>query len=440
MLTKLEKNNCSFKSSAPNEIFDATEDSFYMKTRASKVNSNKCIIVRFDDTKTLDFNEGDCGETRRIICQTKPYSSFLTCDRNLRFLELFNLLANPSQDQTKTNKIMKKKLLYNDMMNRLHHDKAYDSLMSTLWYATLPCFDVKNVTADQSFGDYNEDPSAVLKYCEWKGVPIPCSTIFTSFPTDQGICCSFNIKAANEIYKYQRYSKKITDLQSADAAASVTNSTIPEWYIRQREPTSLPGRGQGLFLMLDAHSNFLSRTTLHNDFDGFTGLIHSKESFPLMSFKGFQIKPGYNSIALTPTRIEADDSLRDLDVNDRKCMFKDDKHDLQIHKDYSYFNCIFECSLQFASEEVILLNIILFHFFFETLNFFPITAFCKLAILLKFEGNLLFIFKLVLSLLSKIFLLSYRLAANIIRLTLAFLGFFQPRVMAVPGFAVHGNQ
>jgi amiloride-sensitive sodium channel len=220
--------------------------------------------------------------------------------------------------------------------------------MSTLWYGTLPCFDVKNLTTDSM-----DDPGSVIKYCEWKGIPISCSAIFSSFPTDQGICCSFNMKAADDIYQHESYSHKIIELQSKDAAESFTNTTLPEWYIGQSEPTSLPGRGKGLFLILDARLHMLSGTTLFNDYDGFTGLIHSKESFPLMSFKGFQIKPGhYNTITVQPSKIEADDSIRGLDVSDRKCMFNDDSHDLQIHSEYSYFNCIFECSLNFASAQV----------------------------------------------------------------------------------------
>jgi hypothetical protein len=55
--------------------------------------------------------------------------------------------------------------------------------------------------------------NGLLKYCQWKGKEIPCSAIFTTFPTDKGMCCAFNLKAADEIFTGRTYSKLITDLQ-----------------------------------------------------------------------------------------------------------------------------------------------------------------------------------------------------------------------------------
>ena len=47
----------------------------------------------------------------------------------------------------------------------------------------------------------------VLRYCEWKGRPVPCAAIFTKFPTDLGMCCSFNIRAAEDIFQDGAYAK-----------------------------------------------------------------------------------------------------------------------------------------------------------------------------------------------------------------------------------------
>ncbi len=47
---------------------------------------------------------------------------------------------------------------------------------------------------------HKDGKNSLLKKCKWKGIEIPCSSIFKKFPTDQGLCCSFNMKAADEIF------------------------------------------------------------------------------------------------------------------------------------------------------------------------------------------------------------------------------------------------
>jgi hypothetical protein len=51
----------------------------------------------------------------------------------------------------------------------------------------------------------NDGDSALLKKCFWKGLPISCSAIFEKFPTDRGMCCTFNRKAADEIFVDSRW-------------------------------------------------------------------------------------------------------------------------------------------------------------------------------------------------------------------------------------------
>ena len=195
--------------------------------------------------------------------------------------------------------------------------------------------------------------SAIIKYCEWKGIAISCSAIFSSYPTDQGMCCSFNMKAADEIYHSGPYSKIITDLQAAATAAAFANSSKPDWYLRASEPSSIPGRNKGLFLILDAHSDMFTISSQDNDFDGFFGLINPSGTFPLMALEGFEIKLGHlNSVSLTATRVDADDDMNDVDINDRKCLFSYENSNLLIFKEYSYSNCMFECQLFYAREKV----------------------------------------------------------------------------------------
>ena len=48
---------------------------------------------------------------------------------------------------------------------------------------------------------------SILKYCEWKGESISCASIFDTFPTDRGLCCSFNMRAAEDIFQAETYGR-----------------------------------------------------------------------------------------------------------------------------------------------------------------------------------------------------------------------------------------
>jgi hypothetical protein len=62
---------------------------------------------------------------------------------------------------------------------------------------------------------------------------------------------------------------------------------------------------------------------------------------------------GYkNTISLSSTRSEADDNIKFLDKKERNCLFPEENTDLKIYKQYSYYNCKFECALFYAQSEV----------------------------------------------------------------------------------------
>ena len=54
---------------------------------------------------------------------------------------------------------------------------------------------------------------SILKYCEWKGEPISCASIFDTFPTDRGLCCSFNMRAAEDIFQAETYARYLVPTQ-----------------------------------------------------------------------------------------------------------------------------------------------------------------------------------------------------------------------------------
>jgi hypothetical protein len=236
------------------------------------------------------------------------------------------------------------KTSFRDQFKKIDPIISYEQLMSHLWYSTLPCFDIPGITAK------TDGKKAILKYCKWKGLKIPCSDIFVAFPTDNGICCAFNIKSANEIFARNSYSEMISKFQKIDKKISFhSNSTS-----KNIDMTIQPGKNKGLMIVLDAHNDLVSAGTSKSDVDGFLGLVGSRGSFPFFGHEGFNIKPGHiNYVGLSATRIQADDSLRNLDPLARNCRFSEESEMLKLHKTYSFANCMFECSFFNANQKMI---------------------------------------------------------------------------------------
>ena len=132
------------------------------------------------------------------------------------------------------------------------------------------------------------------------------------------------------------------------------SSNKPDWYTSSKEPRSSPGRTKGLSLILDAHSDKLASGSVDGDFQGFTGLIHSSESFPLVSEYGFQIRPGSNNlVAMSAVKIEANQNIRRILPIERNCLFPDENEGLKIYKSYKQSNCQLECLLSLAQQALL---------------------------------------------------------------------------------------
>ena len=225
--------------------------------------------------------------------------------------------------------------------------ESISHLLEILWQSFLPCFDTRGITAER------DGQNSILKQCRWKGVIVPCSAIFKKFPTDQGLCCTFNMKAADEIFNMKAYYSLIKKLQKFDEENSFGNSTKPDWYLKNNEPKSTSGKKQGLQIVLDAHSNILASGSVVTDFQGFVGLIHNRDSFPMVSKLGFQIRPGSNNlVALSAIQIGAKDGIRTLNPKQRNCLFPDENKNIYIYKKYTQTNCLLECSLLYAKKKV----------------------------------------------------------------------------------------
>ncbi len=322
------------------------------QSERSLVSNFQCLTGKVNyKTLKLDLFTTDCSEKHVIICRRVLFKR-PNCQLPSKFMNnsVFGLIFNPNKRQQNKLAIAYRKAEMKDIFQRLDITDAYHSIFQTLWYSSLPCFDVRNLTA------FNNGASSLLRYCEWKGLSIPCSAIFTTFPTDQGMCCSFNMKAADEIYVQSAYRDKLQTLQTTDKKTSFISSTVPSYYVDNNEPKTIPGKKKGLILMLDAHSNWLEPGSIDGNLGGFSAFVESSGSFPLMSQGGLSIKPGYNNIiTLTSSILNADESMRSLDKQARVCLFTEENEGLEIHQKYTYLNCKFECTL-FHTQSVVALK------------------------------------------------------------------------------------
>ena len=101
-------------------------------------------------------------------------------------------------------------LAYQTSFQFMDLKKSYPSLFEILWYTQLPCFDVEGVTSDE------ENQYGLLKGCFWKDMKVPCSRIFKTFPTNQGMCCTFNMDSAEKMFQIGKYQDRVSFMQERD--------------------------------------------------------------------------------------------------------------------------------------------------------------------------------------------------------------------------------
>lgn len=91
----------------------------------------------------------------------------------------------------------------------------------------------------------------------------------------------------------KRYLRKMNNQNNTRLLFHVLNNrTFQKGMEQPLDQSSELGIKKGLVLMLDAHSDILSPGSVDNDFEGFTGLISPQNSFPMIGYNGFRIKPG----------------------------------------------------------------------------------------------------------------------------------------------------
>lgn len=231
---------------------------------------------------------------------------------------------------------------FDEKFGSIDMKKSYPKLFELLWYGQLPCTDVRGITSRQ------RDEMSFIKKCYWKNKPINCNSIFQKRPTDQGMCCSFNMEKAENILKKTKYTEAIAAQQAEEAKLGFESDEKPGWYIQQNEPVSEAGRDNGLKLIFDGHSDRLTSSTVVDDFLGFVTVIDANNKFPTVSRSSLISRPGLeSSINVRATHQVGLEEIRKYDPLKRNCYFPDE-FELNVHKLYSQSNCIFECKTKFA--------------------------------------------------------------------------------------------
>jgi len=231
------------------------------------------------------------------------------------------------------------------IFNDLEVNQGFESYFYIMWYSTLPCFDIQGLTSEV------EGETEMLRKCFWKGRAIPCASIFGPFPTDMGVCCTFNMNSANSLFVDSQYTQLINKLQMRDRIEAFQNATRPDWFEKLIFPED--GFTSGLDVILDAHSDILSPKTIDTDYSGFKVLIDSPSNFPFVRSKGFLVTPGhFNLVAVSAINIDADKQIKSVPPIKRNCNFENEKHSILLHKSYTQANCFLECRMAYAEDQM----------------------------------------------------------------------------------------
>ena len=161
---------------------------------------------------------------------------------NIKKLEVS---IDPTKDKERLIKMTEAVQDYEENFGSLDFVKSYSSLFELLWYGQLPCTDVKGITSEV------KNEMSFIKRCYWKGKRLSCNSIFRKQPTEQGMCCSFNMKKAEEMLRYSRYKESVTFRQSEETQMSFEPDEQPEWYRNQDEPRPEAGLNKGLTIIFE---------------------------------------------------------------------------------------------------------------------------------------------------------------------------------------------
>ena len=162
-------------------------------------------------------------------------------------IQKLDLSLDPEKSEERENQTKDAIRRYNESFGALDLEKTYLPLFELLWYGQMPCNDVKGLTSETL------DELSFIKKCYWKDKLVSCNAIFQKRPTDQGMCCSFNMEKADNIFQESKYKDAIVIRQREDEINGFETGELPKWFQENNEPKPEAGQSKGLTLILDGH-------------------------------------------------------------------------------------------------------------------------------------------------------------------------------------------
>ena len=141
---------------------------------------------------------------RRAIEKTKPPT---TSTQTKSVIKRLDVLLDPEKEETRKKMEEDARKQFDEQFGNMSWTESYESMFQLMWYSQLPCFDVNQITSTKM------DEMSIIKKCSWKGKEISCPSIFEMQPTDRGMCCSFNMEKAENIFQKSKYSELISQAQ-----------------------------------------------------------------------------------------------------------------------------------------------------------------------------------------------------------------------------------
>ena len=134
----------------------------------------------------------------------------------------------------------------------------------------------------------------------------------------------------NVMFKTCNYSDSVNEFDKDDSSARLYR---------------VSGAGESVGLDVVLHIGIPDYFSFSKSFFGITVLLHDTNNFPQYSDKTAFAQPGTDvAVAIIPTVLSSEPSIRKLPFNKRNCYFEDEKK-LRTTKKYSYAMCIAECTV-----------------------------------------------------------------------------------------------
>ncbi|KAL4709034.1 hypothetical protein ACJJTC_005895 [Scirpophaga incertulas] len=253
--------------------------------------------------------------------------------------------------------------LYNNLETRANLSTEDRNMFEDL---TLVCDDHLASAAGRRFSNSTEtveniksvspNITEVFLGCKWKDIPKDsCQNLFSPILTEEGLCYTFNMLSAEELYRVENLHKDYEYLAKSDARPE---NLTTFWNLENGYPTEAPietyphrGSGHGAkagvtFLMKskEIDLDYLCRGPVQ----GFKILLHNPAELPRLSQQYFRSPLAQEVVvAVKPKMMTTSDGLKPYPPERRQCYFPSERY-LKYFKIYTQSNCEMECLTNFT--------------------------------------------------------------------------------------------